>query len=291
MILSLIDNTTKIIKGLMEEDERIILLKNKINRGTLYTKSLGVINAKGKYVMTLDHDNFYANEKVFDKLYNEAEKYNIDLLGFAAINSGISFTNLRKNDYINYFRTSIIKQPYTKNRFLGSNKEQSKPYLCLYFIKANIYKNVIKKLGDEFIKRNIDSHDDTIIMLLLSRNVLSLKHLKAIYYILLKWPKEYSSSLNFQIIVKNRERQRKISYSYLTFSKVLLLFTENNEYDKNIAENNFLYWFIQEKQCRNITEIINDTQRICRLYLDNKSISNNAKKEISYYLYELQKNK
>ena len=103
MILSSIDNTTKIIKGLMEEDERIILFKNKINRGTLYTKSLGVINAKGKYVMTLDHDNFYANEKVFDKLYNEAEKYNIDLLGFAATNSGISFTNLRKNDYINYF--------------------------------------------------------------------------------------------------------------------------------------------------------------------------------------------
>ena len=40
MILSSIDNTTKIIKGLMEEDERIILLKIKINRGTLYNKSL-----------------------------------------------------------------------------------------------------------------------------------------------------------------------------------------------------------------------------------------------------------
>lgn len=37
----------------MKEYERIILLKYKINRGILYTKSLGVINAKGKYVMTL----------------------------------------------------------------------------------------------------------------------------------------------------------------------------------------------------------------------------------------------
>ena len=41
----------------MKEDKRIKLLTNGINRGTLYTKARGVLNAKGKYVMTLDHDN------------------------------------------------------------------------------------------------------------------------------------------------------------------------------------------------------------------------------------------
>ena len=52
----------------MKEDKRIKLLANVINRGTLYTKTRGVLNAKGKYVMTLDHDNLYANKNVFNKL-------------------------------------------------------------------------------------------------------------------------------------------------------------------------------------------------------------------------------
>ena len=51
------DNSIKVIKELMNEDKRIKLISNNINRGTLYTKTKGVLNAKGKYVMTLDHDN------------------------------------------------------------------------------------------------------------------------------------------------------------------------------------------------------------------------------------------
>ena len=73
-----VDNSVKVVEELMKEDPRIILIKNGINRGTLYTKTRGVLNAKGKYVMTLDHDNLYAKENVFSILYNESEKYNLD---------------------------------------------------------------------------------------------------------------------------------------------------------------------------------------------------------------------
>ena len=55
----------------MKEDPRIKLIKNYRNRGTLYTKTKGVLNAKRKYVMKLDHDNLYANKKAFVTLYNE----------------------------------------------------------------------------------------------------------------------------------------------------------------------------------------------------------------------------
>ena len=43
------DNSVDIIKQLQDEDQRIRLIKNNENRGTLYTRSIGALNAKGKY--------------------------------------------------------------------------------------------------------------------------------------------------------------------------------------------------------------------------------------------------
>ena len=171
----------------MKEDRRIKLFSNGINRGTLYTKTKGVLNAKGKYVMTLDHDDLYSTKNVFDKLYREAEKFNLELLGFSSISTGVEIKNLKKTNYENYFETKIIKKPFLKKRFLGFNSTiLSQTYLCLFFIKTSLFKNVIKLLGNEFIKRNIDSGDDTILIFVLSRNALSLKHLKGIYYHLIR---------------------------------------------------------------------------------------------------------
>ena len=101
------DNSIEVIKELMEEDKRIKLLSNGENRGTLYTKTKGVLNAKGKYVMTLDQDNLYSNKNVFCNLYREAEKYNLDLLGFSTISSGIKL-NLSKSYFLFFFCTKIV---------------------------------------------------------------------------------------------------------------------------------------------------------------------------------------
>ena len=45
-----IDNSLKIIEKCQKEDKRIKLIKNKKNRGALYSRSLGVLNSKGKYI-------------------------------------------------------------------------------------------------------------------------------------------------------------------------------------------------------------------------------------------------
>ena len=287
-----IDNSIGIIKELMEEDKRIKLISNGINRGTLYTKTKGALNAKGKYIMTLDHDNLYANKNVFHRLYKEAEQYNLDLLGFATIATGFKIKNLTKSHFLNNIKTKIVKKPYLKKRFLGFNSRiESGMYLCLYFIKANLFLNAIKQLGDEFINRNIDAHDDTILMFIMSRNALSLKHLKEIYYILFEWNKEFSESLKFQRTVKYRERERKNCYSFLTFIEVVIKFTEDNE--KYIAEKCLFMWFLSKEKCRNNTDIMDYAGKVCNLFLNNEYISSDTKKEINCYLNEikLQKSK
>ena len=45
------DNSVNLIKELMKREPRIVLYKNKENKGMLYTKSKGLLLAKGKYVI------------------------------------------------------------------------------------------------------------------------------------------------------------------------------------------------------------------------------------------------
>ena len=285
-----VDNSVKVVEELMKEDPRIILIKNGINRGTLYTKTRGVLNAKGKYVMTLDHDNLYTYNNVFSTLYNESEKYNLDLLGFASVETTLDIRNSKKVIFYNYKNSQIIKQPIIKTLFIAMNyRFHSSTSLCLYFIKKELYFKVIKQLGEEIINRNIDAHDDTIITFLLARNALNLKHLKKIFYFILIWPKEYYSSLTLQRNVKKREKKKKNCYSYLTFAEVLILYTENDKRDKKIAEFNFLRYFIRNEKCQNQTDIIDDTIRISNLYLKDKYINLKAKEEISLFLNQQNK--
>lgn len=284
-----LDNSVKVVEELMKEDPRIILIKNGINRGTLYTKTRGVLNAKGKYVMTLDHDNLYAKENVFSMLYNESEKYNLDLLGFAALETPVDIRNSKNVLYHNYKNTNIIQKPIIQTLFLSVNyRSQSSTSLCMYFIKTELFLKVIKQLGDKFINRNIDAYDDAISMLLLSRNALTLKHSKEIVYIILNWPEEYSVPLTFQKTVKKRERERRNCYSYLTFAEILLLYTDNDKNDKRYTMN-FIEWFLKNEKCKNQSDIFNDTLRVSNLFLNNEYINSKIKREISSYLEQIRR--
>ena len=134
-----LDNSVKLIKDLMKQDPRIILFQNNKHRGTLYTKTKGILNAKGKYIMTLDQDNLYTTENVFSILYKEAEKNNLDMLGFSSIYSNIHFIHKVKK-YLNFFESPILFQPkirevmfHVDNR--GKIINRARPFIFLFFIK------------------------------------------------------------------------------------------------------------------------------------------------------------
>ena len=73
------DNSISVINELMIEDKRIKLIKNKKNHGTLYSRSIGAMSAKGKYIMALDNDDLFLYG-IFEKCYREAKKNNIDII-------------------------------------------------------------------------------------------------------------------------------------------------------------------------------------------------------------------
>ena len=74
-----VDNGTKIIEKIKENDKRIKLIKNKKNFGTLYSRYLGELNANSKYIIFVDCDDFVLKDGIFNS-YKYIEKNNIDIL-------------------------------------------------------------------------------------------------------------------------------------------------------------------------------------------------------------------
>ena len=106
------DNSVNLIKELMKTEPRIVLYQNKENKGMLYTKSKGILLSKGKYIMVMDVDDIYVQRDAFRTLYVEAEKNNLDILGFVFTSSKRTITRKRST-----FRDSkrIIYQPELSN--------------------------------------------------------------------------------------------------------------------------------------------------------------------------------
>ena len=79
------DNTLNILEQLAKEDPRIKLIKNKKNMGILYTRSIGSLAAKGKYIFPLDNDDMFLDKDVFQTITDRADKGNFDIIEFRGV--------------------------------------------------------------------------------------------------------------------------------------------------------------------------------------------------------------
>ena len=183
------DNSLKIIEDLQREDLRIKIIKNKINRGPLYSKSIGVLKSKGEYLMLLDSDDLFANEKIFNICFKEVKDNNIDILEF----SGLCYKNtLQKITLLTFIplylrfkkNNQIIKQPYLSN-FIYKKKNNKiikliDGYLWGKCIKNEVYKKSLNILGAEVYNQNICYGDDRIVNFILFKVALSFKFIQQI---------------------------------------------------------------------------------------------------------------
>ena len=76
------DNTSIIINKLKNFDNRIKIINNQKNMGTLYSRCIGVLNSKGKYIFALDNDDIFLDEDILETIYNIAEKDFYDIVEF-----------------------------------------------------------------------------------------------------------------------------------------------------------------------------------------------------------------
>lgn len=72
------DKSFSIIQELSQVDNRIIIIKNEINKGISYTRNIGIHNSHGDYILFLDSDDVLIN-KAIERLLSEFNNCETDL--------------------------------------------------------------------------------------------------------------------------------------------------------------------------------------------------------------------
>ena len=167
-----LDNSLNIIIQLSQEDSRIRVLNNFHNMGTLYSRCIGVIKSKGKYILSLDNDDLFMNYDIFYTALNEMEKGQYDILEFHAIR-GRSYSPHISEMIDDVFHENennlILNQPnlgqhsITRNGTFGFNNI----HIWGKCIKKEIYKKSINLLSKEKYNRYICWAEDTLMVFIL----------------------------------------------------------------------------------------------------------------------------
>ena len=217
------DNTIEVVKELQEEDCRIKLIKNKENRGTLYTRSIGALNAKGKYIMTIDNDDLFM-PGIFNISYEEAENNNIDIIEFSGcdifINSFVFgmcnvclFLRFKENGV-------IIKQPelstFVYKKEDNNNYRIIDAYLWGKCIKSSIYRKALEIIGEEIYSKYVCYCEDRVVNFAIFRVANSFKYIKRYGIVHNKNPKSVQYTWKNSVKILHDELINVVSIYKLT---------------------------------------------------------------------------
>ena len=187
------DNSSKKIQELQIVDQRINIINNKRNMGTLYSRCIGVLNAKGKYVIGLDNDDLFLFEEILETIYLNAKINYFDIVevkSFEISDYSPKYENIR-NGYFIYHKNNIILHqpnlslfPISKNNKLAFTDH----YIWGKCIRNKIYKNAINLLGKKrYSTYNCWTEDVSIVFILFNiaksfifLNIFGIFHLRAI---------------------------------------------------------------------------------------------------------------
>ena len=122
--------------------------------GTLYTRCIGTLSAKGKYIFPLDNDDMFLDKDVFYKIaIKTAEKYDFDIVEFRGIDSKGTKNFFKNNFWVTMFnrhkKGSVLYQPELASYPLRPAKQLSHyhmndVYIWAKCIKTEIYQKAIK---------------------------------------------------------------------------------------------------------------------------------------------------
>lgn len=238
------DNSVHLIENYQKKDDRIILIKNEINKGASYSRNIGIKKYSSEYITFVDSDD-YVNNDYLECLYLPIYKNKYDIVFTSTFkNTTIDNDTFKNNDKFSG-EYQLDKQEYidTIRRFSGS-KYQSLCYsVCKLYNKNFLLKNKI------FFLENIAMSEDTHFFI---RSILCCPSFycnnNAVYYYRLHNNQTinslttYSRALNHINIYKDLVEY--IGDNNSEFRKSLLTFIFGNIYEDTKGDfkdkNNFL---------------------------------------------------
>ena len=286
------DDSLNKVEKLMSEEPRIRLIKNYRQRRILYSKSIAALNCNGDFILELDQDDMFIRGDLFDILYNEAIKYNLDLVQFRDfIKEEFYFKrrtriNFGKSHWIFPKRTFYMEKNELKTSLFKDNNNY---LLWGMLINSNLYKKAMYNIWELIINYKIIFNEDyfsTTMILMLSNNykylekfgIIHLKHKEATSYDFISKREFHLSNIIFPIylnnyFVENNPKEVQLMYNYINLNKFYqtkasLIYPRYFEFNiRNLLNNNYLLF---EKK----NEI-----------LDNFNIEKNRSEVLSSYSY------
>ena len=162
------DNSSKVIQHLKEKDQRIKLINNHKNMGTLYSRNIGALMAKGEYILPLDNDDLFYLPDIFYFIIKIALKYDLDIVGFKSFRIGNYKDNINQiydlYNYKKYLTNIIVYQPELSTWMISRKKRYQTHDVTIWAkcFKSKIYKNAVKKLAIKKYSVFISWAEDTI---------------------------------------------------------------------------------------------------------------------------------
>ena len=266
------DNLVEIIKKFQKFDERIILIRNNENKGTLISRNEAVLKSKGEYLIFPDPDDLLSIDAL-KFCYFKAKEKNYDIIRFNLYNGNKK--HILK--VVNRIRINQIFQPQLSfyNFYSKGYLEQTDFIISNKCIKREIYIKSINFINNYYLIQNMIIYEDGLINFMLYKFAKSLYHSKKISYYYIQ--NNQSITVNLK---KDMEKTIKNCYLYLKF---IFENTKNNKFEKQIAFCVFKNVNLEISNIKNFKKISNNFNfyyNIINLYFKSKFIPFFIKKKI-----------
>ena len=208
------EQLSKYVNELIKNYKNIILINNEKEKGLFYSYYIGALQSKGEYILNIKSGYTLSTEYFFYKLNQNIDK-NTDIIEFdLLINNNEKITDTSLKLYKCSHFKSEINLDFLKFYTNYKQIDQEKELIVNKLINSNIYKSIINEYKSFFINNITNNYYDEILMFLISKKNISIKHIYSTQII------EYSkliNNLNIFQINKTNKILMKDSISFINF--------------------------------------------------------------------------
>ena len=223
-----IDLSVDLIEKYQQEDERIVLIKNGKNRGTFISRNLGVMSARGKYVVIADADDILSKD-ILNICYKYAEEHQYEIIRYNMYLGKQKGIDKIDFDEIILEDRPVFQPELSTYLFYGNNNELQiiDNYITNKLIKTDVYIKAVNSLSEEYLNMFMIYLEDSMMNYILYRTANSLYFIKKVGYY---WTQN-SQSINHNLYKMNDLR---LKYSFVFF-KLIFEYSKNTKYEKDMA--------------------------------------------------------
>ena len=282
-IIILYDNGTETelsnIKNFIKDYKIITLIVNPIRKGLIYSISIGILKAKGNYILCLQSTYLLFKEKILYELYYKIIKTNLDILEFDLVTQNDVSYNKSSNLYKCSHMKSSINLGSIKYNKLYKDLDHENEILFNKLIKASFFKIIINKYNLNKYREKIYNYFHNIFLFCLVNNDAKIQHFNIIGII------QYTNqSQNLKILKLKNDEQQKINDSifYINF---LFEKTNNTFEGKKYALNEF--YNVLSIIYNRFNKISNDSIQLLEKFNNSEFINISDKIDLNVYYKSL----